>query len=165
LPLLCIAPLEAAYRMVAESYSPSTLLIDGPAVLKSKSRHGILDDHLFHDNVHPTLVGHVAIAQAVVAGLKHRGAFGWPESTPAPELDPRHCADDFGIDSAAWASVCDRTADFYSELAFLSVDPAERMEWRDRHAAAASQIRAGIRPDCTNIPGVGAGSEIADGSR
>ena len=165
LPLRCIVPLEAAYRTVVRRHSGSVLLVDGPAVLRTKSQHGILDAHLFHDNVHPTLVGHVAIAEAVLGGLKARGAFGWPESTPAPALDPRQCADDFGIDSAAWTTVCDRSAAFYSQLAFLSVDPAERIEWHNRYAAAATQIRAGTRPECTSIFSVGIGAGRADAAR
>ena len=91
-------------------------------MLRTKSRHGILDADLFHDNVHPTLVGHVALAEAVLGGLKSRAAFGWPASTPAPVLDPQQCADQFGIDAAAWATVCDRSAVFYGQLALLPSD-------------------------------------------
>jgi hypothetical protein len=167
LPLRCITALEAAYRSVARRHSGSVLLVDGPAVLRTISRHGILDGHLFHDNVHPTLVGHIAIAQAVLSGLKARGAFGWPATSPVPLLDPRQCADDFGIDSAAWATVCDREAAFYGQLAFLSVDPAERTNWRDLYAAAARKIRAGTRPEATCVPGIGIGigAERADAAR
>ena len=101
------------------------------------------------------LAGHVALAEAVLAGLKARAAFGWPESTPAPLLDPQQCADQFGIDTAAWATVCERSAAFYGQLAFLSSDPVDRVEWRDRYAMAAHQIRAGTRPEDVGIPGVG----------
>ena len=124
-------------------------------MLRSKSRHGILDADLFHDNVHPTLVGHVALAEAVLCGLKARAAFGWPESTPAPVLDPKQCADQFGIDTAAWATVCERSAVFYGQIAFLSSDLADRVQWRDRYAMAAHRIRAGARPEDVGIPGVG----------
>jgi hypothetical protein len=161
-PLRCIAPLEAAFRTVAGRYAQSVVLVDGPAVLRAKSRHGILDHDLFHDNVHPSLVGHVALAQAVLGGLKSRGAFGWPPSTPAPVLDPGRVAEDFGIDSDAWATVCERAAAAYGLLVFVSADPAERMRLRDRYAAAASQIRAGARPDGTSIPAVGTGHDHAD---
>ena len=40
---------------VAQRHERSVVLVDGPAVLKAQSRHGILDNHLFHDNVHPNL--------------------------------------------------------------------------------------------------------------
>ena len=66
LPMRCHSRLEAAYRTVAQRHERSVDLVDGPAVLKAKSRHGILDNHLFHDNVHPTLRGHVALAEAVL---------------------------------------------------------------------------------------------------
>jgi hypothetical protein len=155
LPMRCIAPLETAYRAVARRHAQSAVLVDGPAVLKAKSRDGILDLHLFHDNVHPTLAGHVALAGAVLAGLKARGALGWPEPVPAPVLNSRSCAAHFGIDAAAWAVVCDRCAVLYGYLAFLSIDSAERVSLRDRYAAAAHRIRAGVRPEDVGIPGVG----------
>ena len=129
--------------------------MDGPAVLRTKSRHGILDADLFHDNVHPTLAGHIALAEAVLSGLKARAAFGWPASTPAPVLDPQQCADQFGIDAFAWATICDRSAAYYGQLALLPSDSAERVEWRDRYAAAARRIRAGTRPEDVDIPGIG----------
>src|SRR5262249_9179396 len=86
LPMRCKAPLEIAYRRVAEHHARSVILVDGPAVLSAKSLHGILDNHLFLDNVHPTLTGHVALAEAVLSRLKARAAFGWPASAPAPVL-------------------------------------------------------------------------------
>ena len=158
MPLRCIAPLENAYRAVAQRRSQAVMLVDGPAVLRAKSRHGILDDNMFHDNVHPNLAGHVAIAQAVLGGLKARGAFGWPASTPAPVLDLGRIAEEFGIDSAVWATICERAAAACGWLEFLTVDPAERMRWRARYAAAARKIRAGTRPEDTSIPGVGIGA-------
>ena len=91
LPLRSSSLLESIYRTVGRRH-PRSLVIDGPAVLRSKSQHGILDAELFHDNVHPTLAGHIALAEAVLSGLKARAAFGWPESTPAPALDPKECA-------------------------------------------------------------------------
>ena len=150
-----LLPLEAAYQAVARRHPQSVVLVDGPAVLRTKSRHGILDADLFHDNVHPTLAGHIALAEAVLGGLKARAAFGWPASTPAPVLDPRQCAEQFGIDAFAWAAVCDRSAAYYGQIALLPSDSVERVKWRDRYATAARKIRAGSRPEDLGIPGIG----------
>ncbi len=144
LPLRCISVLEAAYHTVAQRHAASVVLLDGPAVLRARSRHGILDDELFHDLVHPTLTGHVALAQAVLAGLKARRAFGWPEATPAPTLDANRCAVQFSLDATAWALVCQRSAAQYDMLAFLTVDPRVRAEHRDRLRKTVNQIRAGV---------------------
>jgi len=154
LPLRCVTPLETAYRTVAQRHGPSVLLVDGPVVLRTRSRHGILDDDLFHDPVHPTLTAHGALAQAVLAGLKARGAFGWPEATPVPTLDPKRCAARYGIDATAWALVCQRSAAQYDMLAFLTVDPQERMDRRDRLLDIARQIRAGVPLQSLAIPGI-----------
>ena len=154
LPMRCITPLEAAYRPVAQRHEQSVVLVDGPAVLKARSRHGILDNHLFHDNVHPTLKGYVALAEAVLAGLKARAAFGWPESTPAPKLDAHRVAGEFNMNAAAWAAVCRHSAAHYGQLAFLTIDSAERIDWRDRYILAARRIEAGAAPEDTGIPGL-----------
>jgi hypothetical protein len=154
LPLRSVSQFESIYRTVGRRH-PQSLVIDGPAVLRSKSRHGILDAELFHDTVHPTLVGYVALAEAVLDGLKYRAAFGWPESTPVPALDLKRLAEHFGVNVAAWATVCERSAGFYGQITFLSSDLAERVQWRDRYATAAHQIRAGARPEDVGIPGVG----------
>src|SRR5262249_7052364 len=147
-------PLEAAYRAVARQ-APYAVLVDGPAVLSDRSRHGILDDGIFHDNVHPTLAAHVALAEAVLGQLRARRAFGWPESIPAPRLDPRRIADEFGIEATAWAAVCQRIVDQLNLIAFVPLDPTERIRLRDRYLIAAHRIRAGARPQDVGIPGVG----------
>ena len=154
LPMRCIMALEDAYRVVARC-SPRAVLVDGPAVLRSRSRHGILDETMFHDNVHPTLVAHVALAEAVLSRLKARGAFDWPESVPAPSLDPGRCAAGLGLDADAWATVCDRMFDQMNMISLVPYDPAERLRLRDRYAAAAVRIRDGTRPEDAGIPGLG----------
>lgn len=153
LPLRCVSPLEAAYRTVAQRHGASVILVDAPAVLRVRSPHGILDGEFFHDAVHPILSGHVALAEAVLARLKARSAFGWPETTPAPRLDPKRCAAQFGINATAWAVVCQRAAAQYEMLSFLTVDPLERMDRRDRLLGLARQIRAGVPLESLAIPG------------
>lgn len=129
--------------------------MDGPVVLKARSPHGILDNHLFHDNVHPNLKGQVALAEAVLAGLKAQGAFGWPAEVAAISLEPARVAAEFKVDRAAWAAVCSRTASHYGQLAFLTIESAERIQWRDRYSQAVRAIEAGATPENTGIPGVG----------
>ena len=155
LPMRCHSRLEAAYRTVAEHHPRSAILVDGPAVLLARSRHGILDNQLFHDNVHPALTGHVALAEAVLSGLKQRAALGWPASAPALVLKPSRVAADFNVDAAAWATVCNRTAVQYDRLASLLFDRAERIAWRDRYVRAAHDIEAGASPESIGLPGLG----------
>ncbi len=155
LPLRASTRLESTYRVVAQRHERFVVLVDGPAVLKARSRHGILDNHLFHDNVHPNLNGQVALADAVLAALKDRAAFGWPNLVAATTLKPSRVAAEFKVDAAAWAAVCNRSAAHYGQLAFLTVDSAERIQWRDRYSHAARRIEAGAAPEETGIFGVG----------
>jgi hypothetical protein len=153
LPMRCTPPLEEVYRAVGRRW-PKVVLVDGPAVLRARSHHGILDDRWFHDNVHPTLAGHVALARAVLDQIKARGALGWPQSIPVPTLDAAYCANESGLDDQAWAIVCDRTVDQLKLIAPLPFDPVDRVRLRDRYAIAASRIRAGTRPEDAGIPGL-----------
>jgi hypothetical protein len=151
----CHSRLEAAYRSVAEHHPRSAILVDGPAVLRARSRHGILDNHFFHDNVHPALRGHVALAEAVLSDLKARSAFSWPASTAAPVLRPDRVATEFNVDAAAWATVCKRSALHYDRLAALLFNRAERIAWRDRYVRAAHDIEGGASPESIELPGLG----------
>ena len=158
MPLRCIAPLENAYRAVAQCRSQAVMLVDGPAVLRAKSRHGILDYIMFHDNVHPNLAGHVAIAQAVLGGLKARGAFGWPASTPSPVLDLGRTAEEFGIDSAVWVTICECAAAACGWLEFPHDRSCGAYAMVRSLRRRRRKIRAGTRPEDTSIPGVGIGA-------
>jgi hypothetical protein len=89
--------LAQIYRDVAARHN--TILVDGPEILRAKSRHGILDDELFHDAHHPTLASHLNLAQAVLDQLHKRRALGLGgDGAPAPSLDPAECASHFQID-------------------------------------------------------------------
>ncbi len=155
LPMRCSARLETAYRAVAKRHEQSVVLVDGPLVLKAISKRGILGNDLFHDNVHPNLRSQVTLASQILSSLKDRGAFGWPKSTSVPTLLLPRVAADFKIDATAWATVCTRSAAQYGQIAFLTVDSADRIIWRDRYSQAAHAIDAGITPADTGIPGVG----------
>jgi hypothetical protein len=157
LPIRCLTPLEEAYHRVARRHEPGVVLVDGPAVLRARSQHGILDERLFHDNAHPNLGAYLALAEAVLGQLKARGAFGWPESTPVPAIDPRRLAAEIGLDVGAWATVCQRTASQLNRLACVPYDPAERIRLRDQYATAAQRIHTGTPPEDAGIPGVGLG--------
>ncbi len=156
LPLRCISAIEEAYHAVARRHAASAILIDGPAILRAASKRGVIDRALVHDLVHPTLAGYGLLAQAVLTELKMHKAWGWPESTPAPTIEPSQLESEFRLDSSAWATICKRVAAQYEMIEFLTVDPGERIAWRDRFLEAAKRLSAGARPPRLGLPGVGA---------
>ena len=105
--------------------------------------------------MHPNLKAQVALAEEVLAGLKAQGAFEWPAEAAAISLEPARVAAAFKVDRVVWAAVCSRTANHYGQLAFLTTESAERIQWRDRYSQAARAIEAGATPENTGIPGVG----------
>jgi tetratricopeptide (TPR) repeat protein len=141
LPLRCPSDFRDAFRAAADRHGG--LLIDGPELLARVSPTGVPDDHQFHDGQHVNLAGTVALAQEVLEQLHRRRAFGWPDSTPVPRIEPGAIARHIGLDAEKWATVCERSAFFYARTAYVRHDPSERLELGDRYHRAARELAAG----------------------
>jgi hypothetical protein len=152
LPLRCPTGFREAYRVVARRHG--AVLVDGPDVLARISPHGILDDYLYHDAHHVNLVGMVALANDMLAQLRKRRSFGWPEMAPAPPIVPEACARHFELDSQKWAEVCSRSASFYDRTAYIRFDPSARLRVRDQYHQAALNFAAGRPAGDAQLPGV-----------
>jgi len=152
-PMRCPTPFQQAYRDVAARHS--CILIDGQSYFHAIGRHGLLDDELFQDAMHPSLRGQIALAQAVLHALHERRAFGWPEDSPDPVIDPGRCAAHFGIDGHAWKEISLWVKGFYSLVGKLRYDKSERGRKIDQAMAAADQIAAGIAPEKVGLANVG----------
>ena len=87
-PQRCPSPFQDAYREVAARHG--CILIDGPAELRALSPHGLLDDRVFHDAHHPSLRGHIALAEAVLHELLPPRRFGWTDGV-VPSIDLAEC--------------------------------------------------------------------------
>jgi hypothetical protein len=153
LPMRCPTAFQEVYRDVAARHR--VILIDGQGLFHAIGRHGLLGDDLFLDAMHPSLRGQIALAQAILHGLRARGALDWPESTPAPILDPARVAAHFGLGPAAWKKLCDWGAMVYDLLSSGSHDPAERLARRRAYEAAARRIAQGEAPEALGLPNVG----------
>jgi len=152
-PMRCPSALQASYRLLAQPYG--AILVDGQAALRRWSRSGLLDDDLFNDGLHPSFLGQVALAEAILEALKKRGAFGWPSSIPSPRLDPARCAERFDITAAAWKSVCRFAAGFYQTTSMIRHDPTERLAKRAVYEAALERLEAGAPVDELGVSGLG----------
>lgn len=152
-PMRCPSPCQDAYREVAGRHD--VVLVDGQAVLRDRHPRGQLDDRLFNDAMHPSLEGHVALAEAILAGLKGRAAFGWPGETPAPRIDLAECADHFDVQVATWKAVCEFAASFYRTTVPIRHDPAERRGKEARYGEALIRLGAARTAEGLGLPGVG----------
>jgi hypothetical protein len=152
-PMRIPSSLQEAYRETAARHG--SILIDGQSYFHTISPHGMLDDHLFQDGMHPSLRGQIALAQAVLQALQARRAFGWPEGAPAPLVDPRRCALHFQLGPDQWRRVCLWGILFGDLTCRLRYDPSDRLAMKTRYAAAADQIAAGAPPESVNLPNVG----------
>jgi hypothetical protein len=131
------------------------MLIDGQEYFHRIAEHGLLDDHLFHDGMHPALRGQIALAQAVIQAVHDSGKFAWPESIPVPAIDPARCAERFGLTPYAWQKVCNFGIMFYDKTAGARYDSSERRAKQDAFGKALEKIKAGERPESVGLPNIG----------
>jgi hypothetical protein len=149
-PIRCPTDFRQTFKAVASHRD--TVLIDGPALLADLSPHGILDDYLYHDAHHLSLIGTIALAQDILRQLRTRRAFGWPESAAVPRIDLVACVRHFQLDAEKCAKLCERCAEWYTNTSNLRFDPSERIEVSARYREAARAIAAG-HPLPASVPG------------
>lgn len=147
-------PFADTCRDVAAKYDVP--LLDARDILRPLAPHGILNDHLFHDVLHPSLAAHLAIADAVISELRRRSlpvpAQQWPADL---RPDPGRLADYLQLTPELWARVCDQVA-----KAQLGVPPphfdAQRRQDRARlYSRAAARLRAEADSKSISVPGIG----------
>jgi hypothetical protein len=153
LPMRCPTAFQEAYREVASRHA--CILIDGQAYFHAIGRHGLLDDHLFQDAMHPSLRGQIALAQAVLQGLRSRRAFGWPATTPAPIIEPARCAAYFKLGPSAWKSLSLWGAMIYDLLAPAHFDSSQRRRKLEAYQTSFVRISAGEAPEAVGLPNIG----------
>jgi hypothetical protein len=152
-PIRCPTEFQDVYREVAARHS--CLLIDGPAVCRQASPTGLLDNHLFHDAMHPSLAGYVVLSQAILDAFSHHHALGWSKNLRRPIIDPAECARHFGLDSKAWQSVCEQGRMFYYTVSGMRRDSSLRREKHQAFAEASRRIAAGEPAESVGLANVG----------
>ena len=153
MPVRCLSVFQQVYRDIAAKHK--CILVDSQALFHAIGPHGLLDEHLFNDFVHPALSGHVALAQAILDKLRERKALGWTSETPTPKLDPALCATHFGLSSADWEYVCEHGKGFFGVAADLRYDPRQSRAKAELYKQAIQRIAAGEPPESIGLPGIG----------
>jgi lysophospholipase L1-like esterase len=153
-PVRCLTAFQDIYRDVAARHD--VILVDTQAELHAVGRRGLLDDELFQDAMHPSLRGQIALAQAVLRGLRARRAFGWPERLPAPTIDPAECLIRFAVRREAWKTICLWGIHFGGYVQGLRYESALRFQKKKAYADAYERLQAGAAPDALGLPNVGA---------
>ncbi len=152
-PLRCLTSFHDVYRSLAARHD--SIFVDGQTLFLARHPRGLLDDSLFNDGFHPSFEGHVALAEAILAGLKARKAFGWPDSVPAPKIDLIDCASHFQVGVETWKAVCANSVGFYHLTAPLRFDQTERFAKRDRYNETLHALGDGRNVEDLNVPGIG----------
>jgi hypothetical protein len=152
-PMRLPTPFQDVYREVAARHR--SILIDGQSYFHAIGPHGLLDDHLFHDAMHPSLRGQIALAQAILQALHARRALGRPEDAAEPVIDPARCAAHFGLVPGAWRYICVWGIMFYDLTSPIRYDSSQRLQKKRAFATAADRIQAGDAPESVGLPNVG----------
>ena len=141
---------QEVYRDVASRHD--CILIDAQSYFHAIGRHGLLDDELFQDAMHPSLRGQIALAQAVLQALQARRAFGWPQDSPIPVIDPAECAAALRPGARRLASRLLVGIKFNGLAAPLTYDPS-RASARPTRGRRSNRRRR--EPDHIGLPNVG----------
>ncbi len=152
-PMRCLTAFQEAYRDVAARHD--CIYIDGQSYFHSIGRHGLLDDELFQDAMHPSLKGQIALAQAVLIALQERRAPARDAGLSATAIDPAAVAAHFGLDREAWEHAARWSSGFYSLVGRLRYDQSERSRRIDEARRAADLIAAGTAPESVKMVNVG----------
>jgi tetratricopeptide (TPR) repeat protein len=153
MPMRCPSAFQQVYRDVAERHG--CILVDGQSYFHAIGRRGLLDDELFQDAMHPSLRGQIALAQAVLVALHARRAFGWPDNSAVPIVDPAECVAQFGIDKSSWHRIALWWKGFNELTSPLRYDTNLRRQKREAGIVAAAKIEAGVDPNSVGLPNVG----------
>ena len=153
MPVRCLSVFQQAYREVAAEHKCA--LVDGQGLFHAIGPHGLLNDTLFNDMMHPALRGHIALATAILDALRKRGALGWSPSVPTPTIDAARCAAHFGLSSADWAKVCRTSNEMYGIAAILRYDKRQCHAKERAYEQAMRRIAAGEPPETVGLPNVG----------
>jgi hypothetical protein len=149
----CVSSFQDVYRAVAARNH--CILVDGQALFHAVGKKGLLDDHLFHDAVHPSLLGQIALAQGILNALRERKALGWPDSSRVRPIDPRECAAHFGLIPSDWKALAERGRIFYFTVSSLRYDPEMRIAKQQAFGMAAQRIARGDPPESLGLPNIG----------
>jgi tetratricopeptide (TPR) repeat protein len=152
-PMRALTAYQDIYREIATRHG--CILIDGQAYFHAIGHHGLLDDFLFQDGMHPSLRGQMALAQRTLQAMRDRRALGWPEDEPAPVIDPSECARRFRLGRAAWQEICLWGIMFNDLTSGMRYDPSQRLRKRQLFAMAATRLAAGEAPEALELPNVG----------
>jgi lysophospholipase L1-like esterase len=152
-PMRALTAFQDAYHHIAAGHR--SVLIDCQRYFHAIGRHGLLDDFLFQDGIHPSLRGQIALAQRVLQALRERRAFGWSEDAAAPVIDPAVVVKEFGLGRAAWREVCLWCMMFYDLTCGLRYDPSQRQQKKVVLAEAVERLERGEFPEALGLPNVG----------
>ena len=162
LPNRCMTEFQDVYREVAARHD--CVVVDGQALFHAIGPHGLLDDYLFQDGMHPSLRGHVALAQGVLDALRaHRLAL--VKRNSGARINIAECAGHFGLSTADWRVVADSSCASQYFGGLLRYDPSQRWAktrvWED----AIRRLAAGEAPESIGLPNLGVPSDGPGGER
>jgi hypothetical protein len=152
-PMRFPSDFQKVYHDVADGHG--CILVDGQSYFHAVAEHGLLDEHFFHDAMHPSLRGQIALSQAVLHELHERKALGWPPDRPAPQIDPLECCRKFKIDAAAWEYICLWGIMFYDLSYPLRYDSSHRVAMKEIFGQAYNRIHAGAAPESVGLVNIG----------
>ncbi len=153
MPMRCPSPFQEAYREVAARHG--CILIDGQSYFHAIGRHGLLDDELFQDAMHPSLRGQIALAQAVLVRSTRGTRLDGRRIRPYRSLTRPNVSRILASTRAPGDRIALWWKGFNELMSPLRYDTNLRLRKREAGIAAAAKIDAGVAPEAVGLPNVG----------
>ena len=157
-------PVRATSQIISSTRAAAArqgaVLLEAEEIMAATAGSRILGDDVIHDNCHPNLATHVALANAVLHELRRRAI---PQAWPGADgrtgtAETAHyatvaaVAERFGMDRESWIRLCEEEAGFYEYLGAYTYAREPRVARGRAYRAAASRLRDGTAPSAAGIP-------------
>ena len=142
-PMRTLTEFQNVYREIAQQHG--CVLVHGQSFFHAVGDHGLLNDHLFHDAMHPSFRGQIALAQAVLHELRGQGP-GLARRDCCPVDRSGRVRRHFNIKADAWEYICRFAIMFYDMTYRVRYDQSHRLAMKDVFGQAYNKIHAGAAP-------------------
>ena len=154
LPMRSLTAFQNVYREVAARHD--CVFVDGQALFHAVAPHGLLDDHLFQDGMHPSMLGQITLCEAILDGLHVALSLGLAARlTGAASRARSRRSPHFGLQARDWQTIAEGDIHVPAWQRVARWDPTQRRAKMREFEGAVKRMRAGESPEAVGLPNIG----------
>ena len=143
---------QKVYHEVADRHA--CILIDGQSYFHAVAEHGLLAEHFFHDAMHPSLRGQIALSQAVLHELHAKGP-RLAARSPRPAHRPGRMLPEIQDQLSRMGIYLPVGHYVLRPLVPAAYDSSHRVAMKEVFGQAYNRIHAGAAPESVGLANIG----------